>query len=76
MVAMNDHSILLILGCRFVAGWLRRCAHRSRHIAPDCSGLNFYDIDRSLRDLLSLYMDAPLLAHLTAPRRRSWPAGG
>ncbi|MGE0423669.1 MAG: acyl-CoA dehydrogenase family protein [Reyranellaceae bacterium] len=39
-------------------------AHRSRHIAPDCSGLNFYDIDRSLRDLLSLYMDAPLLAHL------------
>jgi alkylation response protein AidB-like acyl-CoA dehydrogenase len=40
-------------------------ARRSRHIAPDCAGLNFYEIDRSLRDLLTLYMDAPLLAHLT-----------
>lgn len=40
-------------------------ARRSQHIAPDCAGLNFYDIDRSLRDLLTLYMDAPLLAHLT-----------
>jgi alkylation response protein AidB-like acyl-CoA dehydrogenase len=38
---------------------------RSRHIAPDCNGLNFYEIDRSLRDLLTLYMDAPLLTHLT-----------
>ena len=40
-------------------------AQRSRHIAPDCSGLNFWEIDRSLRDLLPLYMDAPLLDHLT-----------
>jgi acyl-CoA dehydrogenase len=40
-------------------------AQRSRHIAPDCSGLNFYEVDRSLRDLLALYMDAPLLQHLT-----------
>jgi acyl-CoA dehydrogenase len=40
-------------------------AHRSRHIAPDCSGLNFYEIDRSLRDLLELYMDERLRAHLT-----------
>src|SRR5688500_641691 len=40
-------------------------AQRSRHIAPDCSGLNFWEVDRSLRDLLALYMDAPLLAHLT-----------
>ena len=40
-------------------------ARRSQHIAPDCAGLNFYEIDRSLRDLLTLYMDAPLLAHLT-----------
>lgn len=39
-------------------------ARRSRHLAPDCSGLNFYEIDRSLRDLLGLYMEAPLLAHL------------
>lgn len=40
-------------------------ARRSQHVAPDCSGLNFYEIDRSLRDLLTLYMDEPLLAHLT-----------
>ena len=44
-------------------------ARRSEHIAPDCSGLNFYEIDRSLRDLLTLYMDAPLLTHL-APHLR------
>ena len=42
-------------------------AQRSDHIAPDCSGLNFFAIDRSLRDLLGLYMEAPLLAHLTGP---------
>ncbi len=39
-------------------------ARRSEHIAPDCSGQNFYEIDRSLRDLLALYIDAPLLTHL------------
>jgi acyl-CoA dehydrogenase len=26
------------------------------HLAPDCSGLNFYAIDRGLRDLLPLYL--------------------
>src|ERR1700686_1269582 len=26
------------------------------HIAPDCSGANFYAIDRGLRDLLALYL--------------------
>jgi acyl-CoA dehydrogenase len=40
-------------------------AQRSSHIAPDCSGLNFFEVDRSLRDLLALYLDAPLLDHLT-----------
>ncbi len=40
-------------------------ARRSHHVAPDCSGLNFFDLDRSLRDLLPLYLDADLLAHLT-----------
>jgi acyl-CoA dehydrogenase len=45
-------------------------AERSRHVAPDCSGLDFYDVDRSLRDLLSLYMDAPLLAHLAPHLQR------
>ncbi|WP_421997298.1 acyl-CoA dehydrogenase family protein [Reyranella sp.] len=39
-------------------------ARRSQHLAPDCSGLNFYEIDRSLRDLLTLYLDAPLREHL------------
>jgi len=28
------------------------------HIAPDCSGQNFYAIDRGLRDLLPLYLSA------------------
>src|SRR3954464_8037876 len=26
------------------------------HIARDCAGLNFYEIDRGLRDLLPLYL--------------------
>lgn len=39
-------------------------AERSRKLAPDCRGLNYYAIDHSLRALLPLYMDAPLLAHL------------
>ena len=34
-------------------------------IAPDCVGKNFFDIDDSLRDLLSLYMEPKLLAHMT-----------
>ncbi|MBM3619800.1 MAG: DNA alkylation response protein [Alphaproteobacteria bacterium] len=29
----------------------------ARHIAPDCRGQNFYRVDSSFRDLLSLYMD-------------------
>ncbi|HEY8290288.1 MAG TPA: acyl-CoA dehydrogenase family protein [Acetobacteraceae bacterium] len=39
-------------------------AKRSSRMAPDCHGLNFFSLDQSLRDLLPLYMDAPLLAHL------------
>ncbi|MEW6645554.1 MAG: acyl-CoA dehydrogenase family protein [Pseudomonadota bacterium] len=30
----------------------------ARHVAPDCAGLNFYDIDRGARDLLQLYLPA------------------
>ena len=37
---------------------------RAELIAPSCRGLNFYDVDRSLRQLLPFYMEAPLLAHL------------
>ncbi|MCK1519280.1 MULTISPECIES: acyl-CoA dehydrogenase family protein [unclassified Bradyrhizobium] len=39
-------------------------AQRSAALAPTCRGLNYYSIDRSVQDLLPLYMDAPLLAHL------------
>jgi acyl-CoA dehydrogenase len=39
-------------------------AARSAKLAPDCRGLNFFAIDHSLRSLLSLFMEAPLLAHL------------
>ena len=39
-------------------------SQRAELLAPSCRGLNFYDVDRSLRQLLPLYMDAPLLAHL------------
>lgn len=39
-------------------------AARSQHVAPSCRGRNFYAIDPSIRSLLPLYMDGPLLAHL------------
>jgi len=39
-------------------------AARSAKLAPTCQGLNYYEIDHSLRNLLPLYMDEPLLAHL------------
>lgn len=39
-------------------------AKRSSAVAPSCRGQNFFQIDRGLRDLLPLYMDGPLLAHL------------
>jgi alkylation response protein AidB-like acyl-CoA dehydrogenase len=39
-------------------------ARRSQHVAPSCRGLNFWDIDPSLRSLLPIYMDGPLLAHI------------
>jgi acyl-CoA dehydrogenase len=34
------------------------------HIAPDCAGMNFYDADRGLRDLLPLYLAAADYRHL------------
>lgn len=30
----------------------------ARHVSPDCSGLNFYEIDRGVRDLVQLYLQA------------------
>ncbi|MDD1520721.1 MULTISPECIES: acyl-CoA dehydrogenase family protein [Bradyrhizobium] len=48
------------------AGLARREASsgRSKALAPTCRGLNYFVIDQSVRDLLPLYMNAPLLAHL------------
>lgn len=48
------------------AGLARREASSRRWmaLAPTCRGLNDYVIDQSVRYLLPLYMDAPLLAHL------------
>src|SRR6476620_394479 len=40
-------------------------AHGAHHIAPDIHGQNFYAIDRQFQDLLSLYMEPALLAHMT-----------
>lgn len=34
-----------------------------RHIAPDCSGMNFYDVDKSLHTSLRLNMDAHAIQH-------------
>lgn len=34
-------------------------------VAPDCHGLNFFDIDRGLRDLLTIYLPDDLREHLT-----------
>src|SRR5580765_3465934 len=34
----------------------RASARRSDYLAPDCSGENFFAIDGSLQDLLTLYM--------------------
>jgi acyl-CoA dehydrogenase len=36
----------------------------SDHVAPDCRGMNFYRADKSLQDLLPLYMPQKLLSHL------------
>ena len=38
--------------------------HGSDHLALDCRGMNFYRIDHGLQDLLKLYMDPNMFAHL------------
>lgn len=40
-------------------------ARRSEALAPTTRGLNYFDIDSSLRALAPLYMEEKLLAHLT-----------
>ena len=39
-------------------------------IAPDCHGLNFFDIDQSLRGLLEIHMPEELRRHMTPHYRR------
>ena len=36
----------------------------SAYVAPDCRGMNFYDIDRDFQALLALRMEPKLRAHL------------
>src|SRR5205807_1402306 len=47
---------------------LKNSSQKSRtgsdFIAPDCRGMNFYRDDRAFRDLIGLYMDPALRAHL------------
>ena len=54
------------------SGLARRAASASRAaaIAPDCSGMDFFTLDRGLRDLLPLYLDDPLRAHITPHLQR------
>jgi len=51
-------------------------AHRSGHVAPSCRGLNFFEIDHSVRSLLPLYMDGALLAHLAPHMHELGALGG
>ena len=39
-------------------------------VAPDCRGLNFFEIDNSLQDLMKLYLDKDLLSHMLPHYRR------
>jgi len=34
-------------------------------VAPDCHGMNFFDVDKSLQDLITLYLPDDLRTHLT-----------
>jgi alkylation response protein AidB-like acyl-CoA dehydrogenase len=42
----------------------------SERVAPDCAGLNFFSIDRSLQDLLHCYLPDDLRAHMTPHYQR------
>ncbi len=39
-------------------------------VAPDCQGMNFFDIDRSLQGLLKLYLDDDVLNHMQPHYRK------
>jgi len=54
----------------------RATARRSEHLAPTTRGLNYFEIDRSLRSLLPVYMDGPLLEHLMPHLHQLGALGG
>ena len=43
-------------------------------IAPDCAGMDFYAADRSLRDLLEIYLPEDVRSHFTPHFQRMGPA--
>jgi len=45
-------------------------------VAKDCHGLNFFDIDSSLQDLLTLYLPEDLRAHMTPVYQRLGEVAG
>jgi len=51
-------------------------ANHDSPLAPDCHGLNYYDIDGSLQDLLPLYLADDLRVHLTPHYRRLGEVAG
>lgn len=58
------------------AGPAPNAADHDSPLAPDCHGLNFFDIDRSLQDLLPLYLADDLRDHLTPHYRRLGEVAG
>jgi alkylation response protein AidB-like acyl-CoA dehydrogenase len=47
-----------------------RALSGSDWVAPDCRGLNFYDVDRSLQGLIRVYMPEELQRHMAPHFRR------
>ena len=45
-------------------------------VAPDCQGLNFFEIDYSLQALMKLYLDEDLLNHMLPHYRRLGEVSG
>ena len=45
-------------------------------VAPDCQGLNFFEIDCSLQALMKLYLDEDLLNHMLPHYRRLGEVSG
>ena len=45
-------------------------------LAPDCHGMNFYDIDKSLQDLLTIYLPDDLRTHMTPHYQRLGEVAG